>query len=135
MRNLCLTLCLLSLASVSQAAETLNIGQTIKSSLTTNDRISDSGGRSKDYQLNLKKDQLVALNARSTEIDPVLILFKNDGTLLEENDDHGESTDSLIVTTIAETGTYTLRINSLNAEDSDGKTTGEYSLRVLLVGE
>lgn len=133
MRNLCLALCLLGGVSAAQAAESLVIGQTIKASLTDRDRISDSGGRSKDYQVTLKKGQLVALNARSSEIDPVLILFKNDGALLEENDDHGESTDSLIVTTIPADGTYTLRINSLRSDDA--KTTGEYSLRAMLVSE
>ncbi|MFZ3194000.1 MAG: pre-peptidase C-terminal domain-containing protein [Moraxellaceae bacterium] len=135
MRNLLLAVCLLGGFSVAQAAETLTIGQTIKSTLTSTDRISDSGGRSKDYQLTLKKGQLVALNARSTVIDPILILFKSDGSLLEENDDHGESTDALIVTTIPENGTYTLRVNSLAAEDADGQTTGEYSLRAMLVSE
>lgn len=133
MRHLCLVLCLLGSVGVVQAADSLVIGQTIKASLTDSDRISDSGGRSKDYQVSLKKGQLVALNARSSVIDPVLILFKNDGTLLEENDDHGESTDALIVTTIPADGTYMLRINSLSGDEN--KTTGEYSLRAMLVSE
>ncbi|MFA9203716.1 MAG: hypothetical protein ACEQSD_06950 [Flavobacteriales bacterium] len=133
MRHLCLALCLLGSVGVVQAADSLVIGQTIKASLTDSDRISDSGGRSKDYQVSLKKGQLVALNARSSVIDPVLILFKNDGTLLEENDDHGESTDALIVTTIPADGMYTLRINSLSGDEN--KTTGEYSLRAMLVSE
>ena len=133
MRHLCLALCLLGSVGVVQAADSLVIGQTIKASLTDSDRISDSGGRSKDYHVSLKKGQLVALNARSSVIDPVLILFKNDGTLLEENDDHGESTDALIVTTIPADGMYTLRINSLSGDEN--KTTGEYSLRAMLVSE
>ena len=133
MRHLCLALCLLGSVGVVQAADSLVIGQTIKASLTDSDRISDSGGRSKDYQVSLKKGQLVALNARSSVIDPVLILFKNDGTLLEENDDHGESTDALIVTTIPADGMYTLRINSLSGDEN--KTTGEYTLRAMLVSE
>ena len=133
MRHLCLALCLLGSVGVVQAADSLVIGQTIKASLTDSDRISDSGGRSKDYQVSLKKGQLVALNARSSVIDPVLILFKNDGTLLEENDDHGERTDALIVTTIPADGMYTLRINSLSGDEN--KTTGEYSLRAMLVSE
>ena len=133
MRHLCLALCLLGSVGVVQAADSLVIGQTIKASLTDSDRISDSGGRSKHYQVSLKKGQLVALNARSSVIDPVLILFKNDGTLLEENDDHGESTDALIVTTIPADGMYTLRINSLSGDEN--KTTGEYSLRAMLVSE
>lgn len=135
MRHFVLAVTLCAAISSVHAAENLSLGQTIKASLTSTDRISDSGGRSKDYQLTLKQGQLVALNARSTVIDPVLILFKGDGTLLEENDDHGESTDSLIVTTIPENGTYTLRVNSLAADDGDGKTTGEYSLRAMLVSE
>lgn len=133
MRNLCLAVCLLAGIGSVQAAEPLVVGQSIKSSLTTSDRISDSGGRSKDYQLTLKKGQLIALNARSTAIDTVLILFNNNGGVLEQNDDHGEGTDSLIVTTVPEDGVYTVRVNSL--VDDEHQSTGEYSLRAMLVSE
>lgn len=135
MRLFALAVTLCAVIGSSHAAENLRLGQTINASLTTNDRISDSGGRSKDYQISLKQGQLIALNARSTVIDPVLILFKADGTKIEENDDHGESTDALIVTTIPESGLYTLRLNSLAADEGDGKVVGEFSLRALLVGD
>lgn len=135
MRHLALAVTLCAAIGSVHAAESLNLGQTIKASLTSTDRISDSGGRSKDYQISLKKGQLIALNARSTAIDPVLILFKADGTKMEENDDHGENTDSLIVTTIPESGLYTLRLNSLAAGEGDGKVVGEFSLRAMIVSE
>ncbi len=135
MRNLCLAVGLFVGISTAQAAENLVIGQTIKASLTTNDRLSDGGGRSKDYQLTLKKGQLIAFNARSTIIDPTLILFKADGAVMEENDDHGESTDALIVTTIPENGVYTLRINSFRGDDDDSKFIGEYTVRAMLVSD
>lgn len=135
MRLFALATALCAVIGSSHAAENINLGQTIKASLTTSDRISDTGGRSKDYQLSLKKGQLVALNARSTAIDPILILFNSDGTVLEENDDHGDGTDSLIVTTIPENGTYLLRLNSLKSDGGDYKATGEYTLRAMLVSD
>ncbi|WP_407353383.1 PPC domain-containing protein [Luteimonas sp. R10] len=120
-------------ATPAVAADKLTPGQTVEGALQAGDRSSDSGGRSRDYALDLDAGQLVAINAKSEDFDTVLILFGPDGDRISENDDQeGGGTDSLLVVSAPVTGTYTVRLNSLPMGEGH---TGRYSLRALAVGD
>src|SRR5690606_14309546 len=113
------------------AAQPLVPGKAVQGRLQASDRPSDRGGRSHDYSLRLRQGQLVVITARSEDFDPVLLVFGGDGELLAENDDHENgSTNAAVVMTAPETGTYTVRVNSLPMGDGH---LGDYTLRAVVL--
>lgn len=113
------------------AAQPLVPGKAVQGRLQASDRPSDRGGRSHDYSLRLRQGQLVVIMARSEDFDPVLLVFGGDGELLAENDDHENgSTNAAVVMTAPETGTYTVRVNSLPMGDGH---LGDYTLRAVVL--
>ena len=131
MRQLLLAPILAALALPALAAQPLEPGTTVQGRLQSTDRPNDRGGRSHDYSLRLAEGQLVVVIARSGEFDPVLLLFQPDGELLAENDDYGrDSTDAAVLATAPETGTYTVRVNSLPMGEGH---TGIYSVRAVVL--
>ncbi|MDH5822582.1 hypothetical protein QFW77_06200 [Luteimonas sp. RD2P54] len=123
-----------ALAAVpAAAAEPLPPGKTVEGTLRAEDRPADNGGRSHDYTLELTEGQLVAITVKSTEFDPVVILFGPDNERIAENDDkEGGGTDSLLVTSAPSTGKHTVRVNSLPMGDGH---TGAYSVRAVVISE
>ena len=134
MRKTLLALSLsLAAALPASAAQPLSIGTTVQGQLVASDRPSDRGGRSHDYSLRLAEGQLVAISAKSTDFDPVVIVFKPDGDLLGENDDREDgSTNALLVVAAPETGVYTVRVNSL---PMGAGHLGAYSLRASVISD
>lgn len=133
MRKTLLALSLATLALPVLAAEPMAVGKTVEGRLEAGDRPSDGGGRSRDYTIRLQEGQLLAITAKSSEFDTMVIVFKPDGDKLGENDDReGGGTDSLLVVSAPVTGDYTLRINSLAVGDGH---TGAYSLRASVIDD
>ncbi len=120
-----LILSVLAFGSAHAADPELAMGRSIEGRFDRSARPSDGGGRSQDYRLALKADQLVAISAKSDDVDPVLILFGPDGEVVSQNDDRGDDdTNALIVTSVSASGTYTVRVNSLGSgEDALGAFT------------
>lgn len=133
MRKTFLALTLAAAALPALSAEPLPVGTTVQGQLLASDRPSDRGGRSHDYSLRLSEGQLVAVTLKSSDFDPVVIVFKPDGDLLGENDDRDDgSTNSLLVVTAPETGVYTVRVNSLPMGEGH---VGAYSLRASVISD
>ena len=120
-----LILSVLAFGSAHAADAELSMGRSVDGRFDRSARPSDGGGRSQDYRLALKADQLVAISAKSDDVDPVLILFGPDGEVVSQNDDRGDDdTNALIVTSVGVSGTYTVRVNSLGSgEDALGAFT------------
>ncbi len=120
-----LILSVLAVGTAHAADTELAMGRSVEGRFDRNARPSDGGGRSQDYRLVLKADQLVAISAKSDDVDPVLILFGPDGEVVSQNDDRGDDdTNALIVTSVSAGGDYTVRVNSLGSgEDALGAFT------------
>ncbi len=69
--------------------------------------------------------QEVTIEAHSDEFDTRISLEDPSGTVIAENDDYGSGTDSRIIQTLNQEGTYTVRISGY-WEDSEGR----YSLTI-----
>ena len=133
MRKTLLALSLAAAAVPAIAAQPLAIGTTVQGQLLATDRPSDRGGRSHDYSLRLQQGQLVAVTVKSEDFDPVVIVFRPDGDQLGENDDRDDgSTNALLVVTAPETGSYTVRVNSLPMGDGH---VGSYSVRASVISD
>ena len=133
MRQTLLALILAAATLPAVATEPLQVGTTVQGQLLATDRPNDRGGRSHDYSLRLSEGQLVAVTLKSEDFDPVVLVFKPDGDLLGENDDREDgSTNSLLVVTAPETGTYTVRVNSLPMGEGH---LGAYSLRASVISD
>ena len=133
MRQTLLALILAAATLPAVATEPLQVGTAVQGQLLATDRPNDRGGRSHDYSLRLSEGQLVAVTLKSEDFDPVVLVFKPDGDLLGENDDREDgSTNSLLVVTAPETGTYTVRVNSLPMGEGH---LGAYSLRASVISD
>ena len=133
MRKTVFALSLAAAALPAIAAQPLPVGTTVQGQLAATDRSSDRGGRSHDYSLRLQQGQLVAVTVKSEDFDPVVIVFRPDGDQLGENDDRDDgSTNSLLVVTAPETGSYTVRVNSLPMGEGH---VGGYSLRASVISD
>ena len=129
MRKPLLALLFAALALPAVAADVLVPGQTRQARLESSDRPGDRGGRSHDYRLRLEQGQLVAIVVRSTDFDPVLMVFQPDGEPLAENDDHENASTNAAV--VNRTGQRRLhgRVNSLPI----GGDAGDYSVRAVVL--
>ncbi|AWV05835.1 PPC domain-containing protein [Marilutibacter maris] len=125
---------LMMATTAAHAADpTLTVGRLTNGALTEASRPSDGGGRSQDYTVRLAAGQLVAISAKSDDMDPVLMLFAPDGSRLAENDDRADGdTNALIVASTTEAGEYRVRINSLGSGDS---SLGEYTIKASVVSD
>lgn len=133
MRHCLYALGLAALSLPAIAANDLPLGRTISGQLVAGDRPSDAGGRSHDYRLALQEGQLVAIHAKSAEVDTFVVVFLPGGDKLGENDDReGGGTDSLLVVSAPQTGVYTVRVNSLPVGDSH---LGAYTLRASVIDD
>ena len=88
-----------------------------------------TAGNPRLYTISGEAGQLleVALTARGDDLDPLLILYRGNGTMGAEvarDDDGGEGLNSLLRVTLPESGTYTI------AASAYGSSEGQFSLRV-----
>lgn len=94
--------------------------------LSENDIPTGEGGFARDYVVNLKQGDQIAIDLISEEFDSILILIASDGSTVAENDDGpGGDTNSLLFARITETGKYIVRVRAFGETGS-----GEFKLKV-----
>jgi hypothetical protein len=91
----------------------------VSDTLTEKDIPTGQGGFARDYAINLKAGEQVAIDLSSESFDTVVTLLAADGSTVGENDDGPDgTTNSLLFTRITETGRYTIRVRAF------GETSG-----------
>lgn len=104
-------------------------GKSLTDRLTKNDIPTGQGGFARDYVLQLQAGSQVTVDVSSESFDSIVYLIGADGVTIAENDDGPDgSTNSLLFTRIAKTGTYTIRVRSFG--DAAG---GNFTLKVTLL--
>lgn len=94
--------------------------------LSEKDIPTGQGGFARDYTVKLNKGDNLAVDLASDNFDSIITLLSPNGATLAENDDGPDGTsNSLLFTRIAETGTYIIRVRSF------GETgVGKFKLKV-----
>ncbi|ERT03824.1 trypsin family protein, partial [Lyngbya aestuarii BL J] len=82
------------------------------------------------YSFEGKAGQQIAIEMRSQDLDPYLILLNSDGSELAQDDDSGGQKDAKIMITLPEDGEYTFLANSYEAGES-----GDYRLKLRIETE
>ncbi|HEV2736723.1 MAG TPA: PPC domain-containing protein, partial [Longimicrobiaceae bacterium] len=106
----------------------VTVGQTVQGDLGGRDPKLDDNSFYDLYTFQARAGDGVTATLRSSEFDAFLVLGRMRGEEFEEiesDDDKGGGTDARVSTTLAEAGTYTLRVNSLY-----GEKTGAYTLQL-----
>ncbi|AFZ26188.1 putative pre-peptidase [Cylindrospermum stagnale PCC 7417] len=98
----------------------------LSDTLTEQDIPTGQGGFARDYTVKLNKGDNLAVDVASDNFDSIITLLAPDGSTVVENDDGPDGTsNSLLFTRIAETGTYIIRVRSF------GETgVGTFKLKV-----
>lgn len=98
----------------------------LSDTLTERDIPTGQGGFARDYTVKLNKGDNLAVDVASDNFDSIITLLAPDGSTVVENDDGPDGTsNSLLFTRIAETGTYIIRVRSF------GETgVGAFKLKV-----
>lgn len=105
--------------------------RTIQDQLSSNDIPTGEGGFARDYYINLKKGEQIVIDVTSDEFDTVVVLMKEDGTTLGQNDDSPDgTTNSLLFSRIVEDGRYIIRVRSFALSGN-----GNFNLRVTKLQE
>lgn len=108
---------------------TITPGKSLTDKLTKNDIPTGQGGFARDYIVQLQAGSQVTVDVSSENFDSIVYLIATDGTTVAENDDGPDgSTNSVLFTRIAKTGTYTIRVRSFG--DANG---GNFTLKVTLL--
>ncbi len=104
----------------------LTTGKQVSDSLSDKDIPTGQGGFARDYLVQLQKGDNLAIDLSSDSFDSIITLLSPNGSTVAENDDGPDgSSNSLLFTRIAKTGTYIVRVRSF------GETGGgTYKLRV-----
>lgn len=94
--------------------------------LTENDIPTGLGGFARDYLVKLNQGDNVAIDLTSDSFDAMVTLLSAEGTTISENDDGPDgTTNALLFTRIATTGTYVVRVRAF------GETgVGNFKLKV-----
>ncbi len=104
-------------------------GKSLTDKLTKNDIPTGQGGFARDYTIQLQAGSQVTIDVNSENFDSIVYLIAMDGTTVAENDDGPDgSTNSLLFTRIAKTGTYIIRVRSFG--EAAG---GNFTLKVTLL--
>jgi len=69
-------------------------------------------GASSFYTFNVDANEVIRFRVSSTDFDPILRIYKPDGSLFMENDDTGFQTNASIQTMIREAGAYRIQVNA-----------------------
>lgn len=97
--------------------------QEVSDTLSERDIPTGEGGFARDYLINLKAGEQVAIDVISDNFDAVVILLGSDGIAIAENDDGPDgSTNSLLFSRVTESGKYIIRVRSFG-ETGNGKFT------------
>ncbi len=85
----------------------------VSDTLSEKDIPTGEGGFARDYLVKFNKGDNVAIDLSSDSFDSIITLLAPDGSTIAENDDGPDgSSNSLLFTRIAKTGTYIVRIRS-----------------------
>ncbi|NJP12562.1 MAG: peptidase [Leptolyngbyaceae cyanobacterium RU_5_1] len=104
-------------------------GKSVTDKLTKSDIPTGQGGFARDYVVQLQGGNQLAIDLISDNFDTLVYLIANDGTTIAENDDGPDgSTNSLLFTRIAKTGTYYIRVRSFGEVAG-----GNFTLKVTLL--
>lgn len=105
--------------------------QTIADQLSPTDIPTGEGGFARDYYINLQRGEQIVIDVTSDEFDTIVILMKEDGTTIAENDDGPDgTTNSLLFSRIMEDGRYIIRVRSFALSGN-----GNFNLRVTKLQE
>ncbi len=89
------------------------LGNEVFDTLSDKDIPTGQGGFARDYMVKLSKGDNLAIDLVSESFDCIITLLAPDGTTVAENDDGPDgSSNSLLFTRVAETGTYVIRVRS-----------------------
>ncbi|MGY6530492.1 MAG: PPC domain-containing protein [Cyanobacterium sp.] len=103
----------------------------IQDTLSPSDIPTGEGGFARDYYINLARGEQIVIDLTSDEFDTIVVLMKEDGTTIAENDDGPDgTTNSLLFTRIAEDGKYIIRVRSFALSGN-----GNFNLRVTKLQE
>ena len=85
----------------------------VSDTLTDKDIPIGEGGFARDYAVNLKAGDQVAIDLTSESFDTIVSLLAADGSTVGENDDGPDgSTNSLLFTRLTEAGRYIIRVRA-----------------------
>ena len=118
------------------SSEPIAIGETKVGELAETDQINDSGARADAYAFAAAAGQRIDATLNSKAFDTYLELFNAAGESIDEDDDGGEggpssgsegaSTNSRLISTIKDAGTYTLQVRAIG-----DTTVGAYTLKLV----
>ena len=92
---------------------TLPANNEVNDTLSEKDIPTGQGGFARDYLLQLKEGDNIAIDLSSDSFDAILTLLAEDGSTVSENDDGPDgSTNALLFTRIAKTGRYIVRVRA-----------------------
>jgi hypothetical protein len=104
----------------------LSLNTDISDRLTDRDIPTGEGGFARDYVVELKKGDQVAIDLNSDEFDTVIVLISTDGSTVGANDDGPQGgTNSLLFARITETGKYIVRVRTFGVAGG-----GKFALKV-----
>ena len=111
-------------APPAPVASPIEIGDKLEGELAEDDGVNDSGAKADAYTFTATAGQRIDATLTSDDFDTYLELHDADGALIDEDDDGGEKgTDSRLIATLEEGGTYTLQVRA-----TGDVTTGRYKL-------
>ncbi len=97
----------------------LILGQELKDTLSDRDIPTGQGSFARDYAIDLKAGDQVAIDLISETFDPMVVLMTKEGVTVAENDDGPDGTsNSLLFMRVVKTGSYIVRVRSF------GETAG-----------
>jgi len=96
------------------AAEPIAVGDTKDGELTESDGVNDSGARADAWSFTATAGQRIEAILTSETFDTYLELFNAAGESIDQDDDGGDDTDSRLITTLKDAGTYTLQVRAVS---------------------
>jgi hypothetical protein len=104
-------------------------GKQVVDKLSNKDIPTGQSGFARDYILQLKEGDQLAIDLTSDNFDTIVTLLAADGSTVAENDDGPDgSTNSLLFTRIAKSGTYYIRVRAFGE-----LAAGNFKLKVSLL--
>lgn len=101
----------------------ISTSKEITDTLSEQDIPTGEGGFARDYSVELKENDRIAIDLLSEDFDTIVMLIAEDGSTIAENDDGPDgTTNSLLFARVLETGKYIIRVQAFG-ETSGGKFT------------
>ncbi|WP_245894067.1 PPC domain-containing protein [Chamaesiphon polymorphus] len=104
----------------------LPVGGEVNDTLSDRDIPTGDGGFARDYSIQLKAGDQIAIDLTSETFDAVVTLLNSEGKTVGKNDDGPDgSSNSLLFTRIKDTGNYVIRVQGFGETSS-----GAFKLKV-----